>query len=212
MGYFLPYLQTKDDTVTRVCSPHCELVSSGETLEKRTQEAGPRPLRCRQRSDCSPDLHVPIHSKALNSGRGAQLRAAKARRLISSRNRIWAWAFGYTAPGLDHWTPPASLCSGVPGFQQAGTGPELWNSAHGRHTLAARGPARRPCRPPAHAEQAHPPLPSPPTAALPDDAGLSQRLRENMATSLPTRGGGWGDQKGPGSVSWGQQGPRPRLN
>ena len=103
-----------------------------------------------------------------------------------------------------------TVCSGVPGFQQAGTGPERWNSAHGQHTLAAQGPARRPCRPPAHTKPAHPPLPSP-SAALPDDAGLSQRLQEDMATSLPTRGGGvsGGNQKGPGSVSWGKQGPWP---
>ena len=67
---------------------------------------------------------------------------------------------GCTAPGPDHWTPPPTVCSSVPGCQQAGTGPALWNSAHGRHTLAARGPARRPCRPPAHMEPAHPPLPS----------------------------------------------------
>ena len=34
----------------------------------------------------------------------------------------------------------------------------------------------------------------PPSAALPDDAGLSQRLQEDMATSLPTRGGGCGGE------------------
>ena len=44
---------------------------------------------------------------------------------------------GYTAPGLDHWATPPAVCSSAPGFQQAGTGPELWNLAHGRHSLNA---------------------------------------------------------------------------
>lgn len=148
----------------------------------------------------------------LNGGRGPSSEQPKPGSLSAAETRSGPGPSGYTAPGPDCWTPPPTICSGVPGFQQAGTGPELWNSAHGQHTLAARGPARRPCRPPAHTKPAHSPLPSP-SAALPDDAGLSQRLQEDMATSLPTQGGrggvSGGNQKGPGFVSWGQQGPWP---
>ena len=88
-----------------------------------------------------------------NGGRGPSSEQPRPGSLSAAETRSGPGPSGYTAPGPDCWTPPPTICSGVPGFQQAGTGPELWNSAHGQHTLAARGPARRPCRPPAHTKQ-----------------------------------------------------------